>query len=127
MIVAGTAIHIDTSIAFDLDKVIAATQIDRLDIRHRQRIPGIPEGQGIDAGAEINIEAELTIGQEDVFIGSRTDQFGLARRRTVAVEPSGEHAVAVIIVAGTVRAIPVIGHPRNRKPAIGKGRNRGLV
>ncbi len=127
MIVAGTTIHIDAGITLDLNKVIAATQIDRLNIRHRQRIPGIPEGQGIDAGTKIDIEAELTIGQEDVFIGSCAGQFGLARRRTVAVEPSGEHAVAVIIAAGTVRAVPVIGHPRNRKSAIGKSRNRGLV
>ena len=127
MIVAGTAIHINAGIAANLNKVIAGTQVDRLDIRYRQRVPGIPEGQGVDAGAEIDIEAELAISQENVFIGSCAGQFGLARRRTVAVEPSGEHAVAVIIVAGTVRAIPVIGHPRNRKSAIGKGRNRRLV
>ena len=75
MIVAGTTIHIDAGITLDLNKVIAATQVDRLDIRYRQRIPGIPEGQGVDAGAEIDIEAELAISQENVFIGSCAGQF----------------------------------------------------
>ena len=90
MIVAGTAIHINTGITANLNKVIATAEVDRLDIRYRQRVPGIPEGQGIDAGTKIDIEAELTIGQEDVFIGSCAGQFSLTRRRTVAVEPSGD-------------------------------------
>ena len=42
MIVASTTIH-DAGITLDLNKVIAATKIDRLNIRHRQRIPGIPK------------------------------------------------------------------------------------
>ena len=43
MIVADATFHIGAGSSADLDKVVTAAKIDRLDIGHRQRVPGVAE------------------------------------------------------------------------------------